>query len=122
MADTVAHETENTENQLNDANCGDTGDDVVKKPEAAEPSADETGDTADGKGKEHAEVAHEECRKRKSECGLPEDGSDEPKKAKTDDDSSEAQTNGDDDDDQPEHTTKSVEDVKRLAEGEEAAA
>lgn len=123
MADVVAHETENTENKQNDANCDVT--ESVKKPET---TVDEAGDapehkeddeqTADDTDKEAA------SRKRKSDVGTePDDGADESKKAKTDDkevpptNGSEAESN-----DKPEVTTKKVEDVQRLADDKKEVA
>jgi hypothetical protein len=124
MADCVAHETENAENKQNDANCGDDLKETVKKPETA---VDETGDAVEHKGEgAAADDAEATSRKRKSEAGVePEAESDESKKAKTCDkevpptNGSEAESH-----DQPEVTTKTVEDVKRLSgeEDQEAAA
>jgi hypothetical protein len=123
MADTVANETDNIENQPNDANCDVP--EPLKKGEVTEtPTVNEAGD-ADNKSEEPVSEEADETasRKRKSEAGtVPDEDEEESKKAKTDEvpptNGSEAESN-----DQTDVTTKTVEDVKRLAgEGDEEVA
>lgn len=125
MADAVAQGTDNIENQPNDANHGDVTE-PLKKTEVTETSnVDEAGD-ADNKSEEPAseEAGDAASRKRKSEAGtVPDEDEEESKKAKTDDEvpptnGSEAEPN-----EQTDLTTKTVEDVQRLAgEGDEEVA
>jgi len=124
MADHVAHETENIENQPKDVNCGDVTD-SVKKPELTEtPAVDENGDAPVTKGEEKVPEtetnAEEASRKRKSVTGdAPEEGEEDSKKVKTDT----APTNGSvEQSDVPEElTTKKVADVQRLDDDKVAA-
>jgi len=124
MADTVANETDNIENQPNDANCDVP--EPLKKGEVTEtPTVNEAGD-ADNKSEEPVSEEADETasRKRKSEAGtVPDEDEEESKKAKTDEvpptNGSEAESN----DQTKDVTTKTVEDVKRLAgEGDEEVA
>lgn len=127
MADHVAHETENIENQPKDTNCGDVTE-TVKKPEVTEtPVVDETGDaiksTAEDTTPESEAGAEDSSRKRKSVTGdVPDEGEEESKKAKTDD-AEVPPTNGSvESSDVPEElTTKKVADVQRLEDEEVAA-
>jgi hypothetical protein len=127
MADHVAHETENIENQPKDDNCGDVTE-TVKKPELTEsPAVDEAGDATETKGEDTVEEseanAEESSRKRKSVTGdAPDEGEEESKKAKTDD-TEVTPTNGSvEPSDVPEElTTKKVAEVQRLDDEEVAA-
>jgi hypothetical protein len=123
MADSAVHETENIENQPVDANHGDVTE-TVKKAEVTE-HVHEAGDSENAGEENHEDKNDDEAatRKRKSEAGtVPDDDEEESKKAKTDDEV--APTNGSEVEtsDQPEVTTKTVEDVQRLAEGDEEVA